>query len=185
MSLEEEIAALRKEVREIQDRRAIWDCLVRESRGRDRHDAELTSSCYWEDGGDEHGQVVTMGPQYGEAANAGHRAGFAANSHNLVNHSCELDGDTANCETYVIGGLLSLDGKTCKVAFGRYLDRLEKRDGVWKIKVRRCPVDMVAEGDASWLQTPALAGFIKGQRSKADVSYARPIAFGPEGERWS
>lgn len=184
MTLEEEVAQLRREVQELRDRRDIFDCLVREARGRDRHDAELTASCYWDDGADEHGLIITPGAKYGEAANAGHRAAFAANSHNLVNHSCEIEGDVANCETYVIGGLLSLDQSTCKVAFGRYIDRLERRNGVWKIKARRCPVDMVAEGDASWLKSKALSGFLKGLRSRDDPSYQRPIALGPGGVRW-
>lgn len=184
MSLEEELATLRREVQHLKDRQAIWDCLVREARGRDRHDAELTASCYWEDGVDEHGPVTTPGPDYGERANTGHRAAFAANSHNLTNHSCEIDGDSAICETYVVGGLLSLDEESCKIALGRYIDHLERRNGVWKIKTRRCPVDMVAEGHASWLRSPALTGFLRGQRSKEDVSYTRPVVPGPDGERW-
>ncbi len=184
MNLDAEIAHIRKTVQYLRDRQEILDCLIREARGRDRHDAELTRSCYWDDGADEHGAVVTPGPQYGEKANAGHRAAFAANSHNLTNHSCEIDGDVANCETYVMGGLLSLDEKTCKIALGRYVDRLERRNGEWRIKLRRSVIDMVAEGDASWLKSAAVSGFLKGLRSKDDSSYRRPIEVSPSGERW-
>lgn len=184
MHVDSEIVQLRKDVQHLKDRQEILDCLVRETRGRDRHDAELTKSCYWDDGADEHGAVVTAGPEYGDKANAGHRAAFAANSHNLTNHTCEIEGDVANCETYVMGGLLSLDGKTCKIALGRYVDRLERRNGEWRIKLRRCLIDMVAEGDASWLKSAAVSGFLKGLRSRDDVSYHRPIAVSPSGERW-
>lgn len=184
VNLEAEIIKLMNTVQRLKDRQDILDCLVREARGRDRHDAELTKSCYWEDGVDEHGPVITPGPLYGERANAGHRGAFSANSHNLTNHTCELEGDVANCETYVMGGLMSLDQKTCKIALGRYVDRLERRNGEWRIKLRRCLIDMVAEGDASWLHSGAVTGFLKGLRSKDDASYQRPIALTPGGERW-
>lgn len=184
MNMEREIEKIRAEVQYLRDRQDILDCLVREARGRDRHDAELTKSCYWEDGADEHGRVVMPGPKYGEAANAGHRAAFAGNSHNLANHSCEIDGNVANCETYVMGGLLSLDEKTCKIALGRYVDRLERRNGEWRIKLRRCVIDMVAEGDASWLHSAAVQGFLKGLRSKDDPSYQRPIVVDQDRVRW-
>jgi hypothetical protein len=184
MSVDEELRQLRTTVQYLKDRQDILDCITREARGRDRFDAALTSSCYWEDGADEHGTVVTPGPEYGEKANAGHQMAFAANCHNLTNHLCEIDGDTAYCETYVIGGLLSHDKKSCKLAMGRYFDQLERRNGVWKIKRRRGTVDMVVEGDASWLSSPAVRGFMKGQRSKDDPSYQRPIEFNSAHERW-
>jgi len=184
MELEEEIKQIRGALQYMRDRQDIFDCITRESRGRDRHDSEMITGCYWEDGADEHGPVVTPGPQYGEKANAGHRAGFSANSHNLTNHTCDIDGDVAYCETYVVGGLLSLDRKTCKIALGRYIDQLECRSGEWKIKLRRTVIDMVAEGDASWLRSPAIAGFLKGLRSKEDPSYGRPHRLNLAEERW-
>jgi hypothetical protein len=184
MDIETEINNIKSTLQHLKDRQDILDCLVREARGRDRHDAALTTSCYWEDGHDEHGPAITPGPEYGAKANAGHSAFFSANQHTLGNHTCEIDGDVANCETYVVGGLLSLDQKTCKIALGRYVDRLERRNGEWRIKLRRTTVDMVAEGDASWLHSPAVAGFLKGVRSADDPSYRRPIAAHPADRRW-
>ena len=158
--------------------------ILREARGRDRHDAELTESAYWPDGQDEHGPVPFSLTDYPEIANKGHAMAFAANAHNITNHSCEIDGDTAWCESYVMGGLLSHDGKTCKIAMGRYADQLERRGGEWRIKWRRSIVEMVCEGDASWLESPAIKGFIKGARSRDDVSYQRPVVIGTPTERW-
>jgi hypothetical protein len=184
MELEEEIKQMQRTLQHLRDRQDILDCITRESRGRDRHDSAMITGCYWEDGADEHGSVITPGPQYGDRANAGHRAGFSANSHNLANHTCDIDGDVAYCETYVVGGLLSLDQKSCKIALGRYVDRLERRSGEWKIKLRRTVIDMVAEGDASWLRSPAIAGFLKGLRSEEDPSYRRSTRPAPAEERW-
>jgi len=184
MQLEEDIQQIRGLLQGIKDRQDILDCLTIEARGRDRHDAELTASCYWEDGEDEHGLSVTPGPQYGEKANAGHRAGFSGNSHNLTNHTCRIDGDVAYCETYVMGGLLSLDQTTCKIALGRYIDQMERRNGEWKIKLRRTVIDMCAEGDAAWLHTPVMSGFLKGLRSQEDPSYRCPVRGTAADERW-
>jgi hypothetical protein len=184
MTPEEEIKQLRSMLQQVKDRQDILDCITREARGRDRHDAALTASCYWEEGTDEHGAFIIPGPLYGEKANAGHRAAFSGNSHNLTNHTCDIEGDVAYCETYVVGGLLSLDQTNCKIALGRYIDQLERRRGIWKIAVRRTVIDMVCEGDASWLQSAAIAGFLKGVRSDNDPSYRRPVRPDPADERW-
>lgn len=184
MNLEEELRELRATVRHLKDRQDILDCIVRESRGRDRHDAALTASCYWPEGGDEHGPSMTPALEYPERANAGHAAFFTANQHNLANHSCEIDGDTAYCETYVVGGLLSLDETVCKVAMGRYMDQMQRRNGEWRILNRRSTVEMAVEGDATWLASDAVKGFLRGSRDEADVSYQRPISFDGSGRRW-
>jgi hypothetical protein len=175
---------LTRTVQYMKDRQEILDCIVRESRARDRHDAEMITGCYWEDGFDEHGPAITPALKYAEWSNSAHSAGFAATSHNLTNHTCEIDGDTAYCDTYVIGGLLSLDNATCKVAMGRYVDLMERRNGEWRIKLRRSVIDMIAEGDASWLKSRALSGFLRGLRSKEDAAYQRPIRLNPNDARW-
>ena len=184
MSVESELAELKATVQLLKDRQDILDCIVRESRGRDRHDTELTASCYWPEGADEHGPVPFSAKDYPEIANKGHAGAFAANQHNLANHSCDIQGDTAYCETYVVGGLLSLDGETCKLACGRYMDQLEKRNGEWRILWRRSTVEMVVEGDATWLQSDPVKGFLKGVRSRDDVSYERPYVIGGPSARW-
>lgn len=179
-----DLAELAAMVRELKDRQDILDVIVRESRGRDRHDAELTASCYWPEGADEHGPIPLPATEYPEQANAGHAAAFAMNQHNLASHSCEIDGDTAYCETYVVGMLLSLDGQTCTVAAGRYMDQMERRDGEWRILWRRSTVEGAMQGDASWLHSPAVKGFLKGTRDRADPSYHRPYVIGGPGARW-
>jgi SnoaL-like domain len=179
-----DIEQLARDVAYLKDRQEILDVITREVRGRDRQDVDLIASCYWPDGFDEHGPTITPAPDYPERANWGHAKFFSATSHNITNHSCEIDGDTAHAETYVVGGLLSLDGQSCKIAPGRYIDRLERRNGEWRILHRRCTVDMVLEGNAKWLHSPAVKGFLKPVWSRADISYQRPVTVGTDGERW-
>lgn len=179
-----ELAELKAAVQYLADRQAIIDVIVRESRGRDRHDTELIASCYWPEGADEHGPLPFSATDYPEIANKGHARAFSMNQHNLANHTCELDGHTAYCETYVIGTMLSHDGLTCTMAAGRYMDQMEKRDGEWRILWRRSTVETAIQGDASWLQSPPIKGFLKGTRDRDDLSYQRPYMIGGAGARW-
>ena len=148
---DDQLQQLLTDVQYLKDRQAILDVVMRHARGHDRHDAELMNSCFWDDGVDEHGQFVTPGPEYGNWANKVHTAGYFLHMHNITNHTCEIDGDTAHCETYVIGALLprSAPGRA-KFVSGRYLDRLERRDGEWRILVRRTTIEVEVEGDSKW-----------------------------------
>jgi hypothetical protein len=186
MSIEQELAELKATVGYIKDRMDILDCIQSESRARDRQDVEQIAGCWWEDGVDEHGAVVVHAPEYPERANAGHQAGFQQTSHNITNHLCELDGDTAYCESYVVGGLLWKDGEQMSLGIGRYLDQLERRNGEWRILTRRCTIEMTGNADASWLKSPEVKGFLKGLWSKEDPSYERPIIWttADKGVRW-
>lgn len=184
MDMNKELEELRATVGELKDRQDILDCIQRESRGRDRQDVEMVNSCWWEDGVDEHGPIITKAREYAERANQGHRMFFNMTSHNITNHACTIEGDTAHCESYVVGALFWQDNKTTTVAFGRYLDRLERRDGKWRLLVRRCTIEMTADCDASWVFSKNVKGFLKGQWSKDDPYYQLPYEATTEGLRW-
>ena len=180
----EDFAKLQRDVQELKDRQAILDCIVRECRARDRQDAAQIAGCWWEDGVDEHGSIVTKAPDYPARANAGHRMLFNMTSHNITNHLCELDGETAYCESYVMGGLFWKDNQKTTLACGRYLDQMEKRNGEWRILTRRCTIEMTADTDASWVFSANVKGFLKARWDGHDPSYERPIVAKPDGERW-
>lgn len=186
MTSEQELAELRATMTYLKDRQDILDCIQRECRARDRQDEEQIASCWWDDGVDEHGAIVTFAPDYPARANKGHAMNFHMTSHNITNHICHLDGDTASCESYVVGGLFWKDDKTTSIAFGRYLDQMEKRGGEWRIKTRRCTIEMTADADPKWVHSDAIKGFLKPLWSKDDPSYERPYEWKPkeEGVRW-
>jgi SnoaL-like domain len=182
--IEAEQRELLATVRQLKDRQDILDCIQRESRARDRQDSAQIESCWWEDGVDEHGPVITRIPDYAARANMGHAMNFNMTSHNITNHICELDGDTAHCESYVIGGLFWLDGKTTTMAFGRYLDRLEKRNGEWRMHTRKCTIEMSADTDGTWVHSKNVKGFLKARWDGKDPSYERPYVATTDGVRW-
>lgn len=181
-----DIEQLRRDVQFLKDRMEIQDCIARHARGHDRMDAELITSAYHEDGIDEHGHAINVGTQYADWANAVHGAGSQLHLHNITTHLCEIKGDTAHCESYVLVGLLNNDGKTARLINGRYIDRLERRERRWKIALRRTTVDLLLMGDASILQAPGFIeqGYTKGARDGSDISYRRPLELNDPVVRW-
>ncbi len=191
MDIEHELAhlratvqELRADMQEVMGRQAILACIQRECRARDRQDVDQINGCWWEDGIDEHGSVITAAKDYAVRANLGHGANFHMTSHNITNQVCEIDGDTAYCESYVVGGLFWLDGKTTTIAFGRYLDQLERRSGEWRMLTRKCTIEMTANCDASWAFSDNVKGFLKARWDGKDPSYDRPYVASTEGLRW-
>jgi len=186
MSVDEELQQLRRDVQYLKDRQAILDCIARHARGHDRHDVGLLTSAYHEDGVDEHGFAINPGPKYAQWANAIHAAGSKLHTHNITTHLCDIDGDVAHCESYVLVALLNNDEKSARIISGRYIDRLERRDGEWKIALRRSTVDVLISGDASILQAPLFTqqGYTRARRDEHDVSYQRPLKLDEPYQRW-
>jgi ketosteroid isomerase-like protein len=179
---------VRRRVQYLEDRRAIEDCIARHARGSDRHDVPLLASAYHDDGVDEHGTAINRGPDYPGWANETHATTSVTHLHNVTTQSCEIAGDTAHAESYVLVTMLAPDGKTATVMCGRYLDRLERREGEWRIAVRRATVELAYTADASLLQSGFFRkqGYIVGTRDDRDPSYARPLEHDtPAPKRWS
>jgi hypothetical protein len=182
------LAASQTQLQHLKDRQEILDCVARHARGCDRFDVALVAKAFHADGVDEHGRAVNPGDKYGEWANEQHARGSIHNMHNITTHSCEIDGDVAHAESYVIGLFLNRDGKTGRLLAGRYIDRLERRDGVWGIVVRRSTVEVALVADATFLSQPYFTDmkFLNGLRDTRDASYQRPLTLEgtPEDHRW-
>jgi hypothetical protein len=185
MDTENRLAAVEAKLQDLLDRQAIFECIKRNSRGNDRFDVDLVTSSYHPDGIHELGLKQISGREYGEHANHAHRALFDANLHNVTIHTCEIDGDVAHAESYSLGVFLDKGAETGRMLAGRYLDRLEKREGEWRIVLRRATVEIAIEGKATLPTGKTLpgSGYLKGDRGRTDPSYARPLTT-DDGERW-
>lgn len=185
MTTEERLAALEAHMQEMTDRQAILDCIKRNSRGNDRFDVELVTSSYHADGIHELGEKHISGREYGEHANNSHGKLFDANLHNVTMHMCEIDGDVAHAESYSLGIFLDKGGETARILAGRYIDRLEKRDGEWRIALRRATVEVALQGGAMLPNGIGLpgSGYLRGNRDRTDPSYERPLTT-DAGGRW-
>jgi hypothetical protein len=183
----EEFEQLRRDVQYLKDRQAIYDCIALHARGHDRHDVDILTSAYHEDGVDEHGYAINPGPKYAAWSNATHSAGSQLHTHNITTHLCEIEGDTAHAESYVMVALLNNDGVSARIISGRYIDRLERRGGVWKIALRRSTVDVLLAGDAAILKAPIFRdqGYVKGMQNERDLAYQRPLTLDETpADRW-
>jgi hypothetical protein len=182
-----DLAALRRDVQYLKDRAEILDCIARHARGCDRHDEDLITSAYFPDAADEHGHARNCGADYAAWVNPVHAATSQVHTHNITTHTCEIDGDVAHADSYSIVVLLGADGRTAQFISGRYIDRLERRDGQWRIALRRSTVEVMFTADASVLRSSFFTrqGYIHGARDKTDLSYQRPLQLDTPGLPWS
>jgi hypothetical protein len=187
MTVDSALGTLQRNVRYLMDRTEILECISRHARGCDRHDIDLITSAYHDDGVDEHGHAVNLGPAYGSWANKTHAETSRVHTHNITTHTCDIDGDTAHAESYVIVVLIGPDSKSAQFITGRYIDRLERREGQWRIAVRRSTVEGMFLADARVLQSSFFTekGYLVGTRDRTDLSYERPLTIeSPAPARW-
>lgn len=185
MSSEDRLTELERKLQYLADRQEILDCVTSTARGNDRFDEELIVASYHADGWHELGRTLISGKEYGDHANKAHGVISETNLHNVTMQTCDIDGDVAHCESYVIGLFADKGAETSRILAGRYIDRLEKRDGKWGIVLRRATVEVAMEGKAILPNGQGLvgSGYLKGNRDRSDPSYERPLTT-EGGERW-
>jgi ketosteroid isomerase-like protein len=120
------------------DRQQIHDCILRYCSGVDRFDREMLLSVYHPDALDDHGAFVGGAAEFVDWALAYHGKYQHTHKHYVLNHRCELDGDTAHTETYWLFAGSNKIGPPASLHGGRYLDRFERRHGRWAIAARKC-----------------------------------------------
>lgn len=164
-------------IRQAKDRQEIHDCLLRYTRGVDRHDMELMKSAYHPDAWDEHGVAEGDPVVFCNWAIGWHGEFQHRHQHVINNHTVELDGDIAHGETYYLFVADNKEGPPT-LAYGRYVDRFEKRDGKWAIAHRVCVNEYAGSFNAVEMPAEYLAAMKAtgpDTRNRADVSYLRPL----------
>lgn len=156
----------------IADRIEIEECIIRVSRGIDRHDAALALSGFHEGAMDDHGSFIGTGAEAVAWAERLHDSTLRSHQHHLSNMSIDIDRDEAHAETYVWVVSTPKDGWTYAAGGGRYLDRLEKRDGEWKIVDRVLTVEWWTDPDKVERMNSLVVPFTQDEH---DPSYARPL----------
>jgi hypothetical protein len=166
-------------LQELCDREAIRDCLYRYSRGLDRHDDEVLYSAYHDDAIDHHGDFLGSPSEFVPWAHSLHEGQWIAHTHFVTNPLIEIVGDTAHAESYVLFALRRNDGAGVDLGGGRYIDRLERRNGTWRIAARRHVIEWQTRvGDAIVDRLKAAESgtpYPTGAWDHSDPSYARPL----------
>jgi SnoaL-like domain len=166
------------------DKQEIYEVLVRYCRAVDRLDEQLMRSLYHPGAMTDHlgyeCPVEEFIPRMIEIL----RTSYKTSSLRLSNHLVELDGDVARSEAYIISyHRVERDGKDYDWLWsGRYIDRFERRDGIWKIANRLLVHDWntyiptqeerIGSGSRPDLEV-AVPERAVGRRSREDPSYRR------------
>lgn len=156
------------------DKLECAELVTRLARAIDRCDAPLLASLFHPDATDDHGLfqgtasefIVWVIPLLKTMKQTQHVIGQC-----LI----EVDGDTAAGESYFVAHhtVAGPDGDIFSLAAGRYLDRFERRGGVWKISHRHAVYDWnstVPSTDTFDRANPGVRAY--GTRGTADPSYA-------------
>lgn len=177
MSADGTDGALLQEVRRLADRADIRDCIERYARGMDRRDRELLRSAYHDGAVDDHVGFVGEVDDFIDWAFAYHST-QTRYQHYLLNHTADVDGDTAHAETYYL--FVGTDREPANhmtISGGRYVDRLERRAGRWAIAARVCVVEWITESASSI--TEDVVGMLSAvqapTKDRTDPSYRRPL----------
>ena len=150
-------------LRQLADKQEIAEQIYRYCRGLDRLDEPTLLSVYHPDATEDRGEGVFVGAAADMArlAIGQLRTAYAASQHFIGNVLIELQGDLAFAESYFQAYHRYADREgapaTELIMAGRYLDRFERGQGVWKIAHRKMVNDWsrtqpVADG---WLQRHA------------------------------
>jgi|TARA_Y100000992_G_C21265353_1_gene493676 hypothetical protein len=162
-------------IQEILDKESIRELVYTYCRAADRHDNNLMRSLYHEDAYDDHGsffkgkamEFIDLLPEIQKSMGILH--------HNVTTHNIKLNGDRAEGETYIIAfhQVLTEEGNYDVLIGGRYFDKYEKRNNLWKFSSRAVDADWVYVNDPSKvnLTHSMIQGAHIGSSNKKDPSY--------------
>lgn len=161
-------------LQQVADKQDIYELSCSYMRGQDRLDPIEHRSVFWDDAWCAYG-IYDGGPdgfvEFAQNALKDHES----NQHLIGQVQIELDGDEAYGEVYyqAFHRIVAEDGSERDLfVSGRYVDRYERRGGVWKIAYRSELVDWVRDEPAAdaWFAGSAM---IPGARKPADPLYDR------------
>lgn len=125
----------------VADRLAIEDILALHSRGLDRQDSAAIQAAYWPDAEVDYGSYKGGAHAFAELVVAALGQQYELTRHSLSNTLIAFSQNDACSESNVTAGHLLTGAEEEMLFYGRYLDRLEKRDGQWKILHRQVVMD--------------------------------------------
>jgi hypothetical protein len=148
-------------LRQLDDRRHIEDVVKRYCRAIDRLDVAMLKSVYHPDGTDSHGSFNGNAHEFADFIIDRMRMTTVYGFHTVTHTLIALDGDGATAESYYMGYHRIAAGHAALSRFfgedyareaasagtadreheyecgGRYLDRLTRRNGEWRIQARQ------------------------------------------------
>ncbi len=160
-------------LQELIDHHEIRKLIAIYAHGCDRGDESMMASVYAERSRDAHGSFDGDGKDFAAMVmnlTVTRNLGFF---HTLGQSLIKVDGDAAGAETYFIANSAEKNEagqEVVNLMGGRYVDRLIRENGQWKVKERICVRDwsISLEATRDWLKP---MNFVQGQVSGDDPSY--------------
>ena len=153
------------DIEELITRQKAYAVLTSYCRALDRCDVDLMRSVYWEDGIDDHGVFSGNAAEFAEFIIREIQEWFDVTMHAIMNIHMDVRGDTVFSEAYLFAyHKVRADKAKVEEIFGsrymqqfdwsegtevphhfyyggRYIDRLERREGEWRIAERKVVMD--------------------------------------------
>ncbi len=163
---------MRKTVELMLAEAAIKDLQIRYCRGCDRMDFELLRSCFHPDATTNYGYFGGSVDEFIAGAQAG-LPNYVGTTHNTGNQIVEVDGDVAWAEHYTVAthrvAADEIGPERDFITSVRYIDRLECRDGDWRIARRELILDWFRSDPVTLIEPrPDVQ---PGRRDASDASY--------------
>lgn len=159
---------------ELLSKQEIYERLCDYMRGQDRLDPVLHRSVFWDDARTDYG--IYKGDADGFVAFAqGVLTPHGSNQHLIGQVRIDLEGDVGFGEVYFLAYHRVVEEGEDKdlIIAGRYVDRYERRDGVWKIAFRSELVDWARTDPAADAVLKSSTQTLLGRRGADDLSSQR------------
>ena len=163
-------------LQELLDHHAIRKTLAEYCHACDRGDEAMMADCYTgADSWDDHGLVKASGPEYAKIMIGRVLQRTVAAAHILGQSLIRVEGDSAGVETFFIG-FFRVAGEADEPArmnqlIGRFVDKFERIEGIWKIRHRTCVRDTSITA-AITRDDYAAFGFVEARRDAEDLGSA-------------
>jgi hypothetical protein len=161
------------EIEDLMAKQEIYDVLCRYCRGIDRLDMDLVRDCYHVDAVDHHTGFDGRVDEFVAWAESSLRQ-MDGTMHTICNHLIEVEDDAAVAESYA--HTWHWTAEPTKPAHNaltgtRYVDRFERRDGVWRIAERWAVRSWIRVEQPGTLALPDEALGPVGRRDQRDWIY--------------
>ena len=152
---------------------AIKDIQIRYCRACDRMDFDLLRSCFHPDATTDYGFFGGGVDAFIESAKQG-LPSYVCTTHNTGNQLVEVNGNTAWAEHYTVAthrcAADAMGPVRDFITAVRYIDRLERRDGEWRIARRVLILDWMRSDPV--IEIEPRPNVQSGRRDRNDASYA-------------
>lgn len=175
------IQALEDKVTYLSHREEIVEMYWRYTRGLNRHDMDLLRSAFWPDGQVNYGPASWSSHDWILFWEGNYFKGRASQAHHLTNITMDIQDDVAHVESYLIALRRTPDQQSTIFGCGRYIDRVDRRDGNWRIAVREFIPHCWAEAQSVLSSYFSQSSVDMGKYDRTDPSYRRPLTARPLG----